>query len=258
MPTASLPGIGASIRMRAGGQGHRQVVGEGLDPADLDVGAGLDLVLGHDRAGVAADDLGRDREAAQLLLDPARVRRVVDRRVRAPGRGHLEELDRRQRPVDRLEALEGRRLAIVGQHGGRPGRRGDADRRLRPRGRSTGAGGTPSPPPVQTVWLIGAGPVLAAGSSRMLDAAAAAATPVTSGEGATALPRVHDRDAGALVGRLRLAVLRRRGSSPGSRWSEALVVAPTQPAVFVDRMEELLQLDVEGQHQPDRERSRGR
>ena len=54
---------------RAGGEGHREVVGEGLDPADLDVGGRLDLVLGHDGAGVAADDLGRDVEARELLDD---------------------------------------------------------------------------------------------------------------------------------------------------------------------------------------------
>ena len=54
---------------RPGGEGHRQVVGQRLDPADLDVRRRLDLVLGHDRAGVAADDLGRDVEARELLDD---------------------------------------------------------------------------------------------------------------------------------------------------------------------------------------------
>ena len=96
-----------------------------------------------------------------------------------------------------------------------------------------GARGTPSPPPVQTVWLIGAGPVLAAGSSRMLDAAAAAATPGTSGEGATALPASMTGTPAPLSAALALSFFAGAGSSPGSRWSEALVVAPTQPAVFV-------------------------
>ena len=63
---------------RAGRQGHRQVVGEGLDARQLDVVLGLDLVLGHDRPGVGGHDLGRDREAEELLLDAPHVRRVVD------------------------------------------------------------------------------------------------------------------------------------------------------------------------------------
>ena len=70
---------------RAGGEGHRQVVGERLDARHLDVMLGPDLVLGHDRPRVDRHDLGRDREAQQLLLDPALVRLVVDaRRRRAP------------------------------------------------------------------------------------------------------------------------------------------------------------------------------
>ena len=61
---------------RAGGEGHRQVVGEAFDPADLDVRRRLDLVLGHDRAGVPADDLGRDLEARELADDDLLVTRA--------------------------------------------------------------------------------------------------------------------------------------------------------------------------------------
>ena len=50
-----------------GGQGHREVVGEGLDPAHPDVDGRLDLVLGDDRAGVAADDLGLIPKLASFL-----------------------------------------------------------------------------------------------------------------------------------------------------------------------------------------------
>ncbi len=45
---------------RPSGQRHGEVVREGLDAADLDLGRGLDLVLSHDRAGVPGDDPGRE------------------------------------------------------------------------------------------------------------------------------------------------------------------------------------------------------
>ena len=69
MPTALLPGIGASIRSERAARAIARSSDEALDPADLDVGRRLDLVLGHDRAALRADDLGRDPEAGQLLDD---------------------------------------------------------------------------------------------------------------------------------------------------------------------------------------------
>ncbi len=54
---------------RAGGQRHRQVVGEGLDARHADVDGRLDLVLGDDGPRVAGDDHGADPEARQLLGD---------------------------------------------------------------------------------------------------------------------------------------------------------------------------------------------
>ena len=99
---------------RAGGEGHRQVVGEGLDPADLDVGRRLDLVLGHDRAGVAAGDLGRDVEAAQLADDDLLVA-PVGGLVAAGVERDRDVVEERGRGQDVLDALAGRRrIAAVG------------------------------------------------------------------------------------------------------------------------------------------------
>ena len=86
MPTALLPGIGRLDAQRAGGEGHREVVRQRLDPADLDVRRRLDLVLGHDRAGVAPDDLRLDLEARELLDDDL-LGPPVDRLLAARGDG---------------------------------------------------------------------------------------------------------------------------------------------------------------------------
>ena len=69
MPTALLPGIGASIRSDRAASAIARSSDRRLDPADLDVRRRLDLVLGDDRARVAPHDLGRDPEARQLLDD---------------------------------------------------------------------------------------------------------------------------------------------------------------------------------------------
>jgi hypothetical protein len=101
MPTALLPGIGASMRSERRGQRHRQVVREGLDPADLDVRRRLDLVLGDDRAGIAATTARRSR-TRQLLDDDllvAGVDRVVASRVDRY-RDIFEELERWQDVLD--------------------------------------------------------------------------------------------------------------------------------------------------------------
>ena len=84
MPTALLPGIGASMRRVRAARAIARSSERRLDPAHLHVRRGLDLVLGHDRPGVAPDDLGRDVEARELLdddvLGPA-VERLVAGRV---------------------------------------------------------------------------------------------------------------------------------------------------------------------------------
>ena len=63
MPTALLPGIGASIRRERAASAIARSSASASIRLTLTSGVGLDLVLGHDRARVAADDLGRDAEA---------------------------------------------------------------------------------------------------------------------------------------------------------------------------------------------------
>jgi hypothetical protein len=93
---------------RAGGQGHRQVVGEALDPAHLDVRRGLDLVLGHHGAGIAADDLGRDPEAGQLLDDDLLIA-LVGGPVAASADREGDVIEGRDGRQDVLDPLPGRR-----------------------------------------------------------------------------------------------------------------------------------------------------
>ncbi len=123
---------------RVRGEGHGQVVGQGLDPAELDVGRRVDLVLRDDGSGVAADDARRDAEAGQLLDDDLLVAGVE--RFVATGmerdRDVVEGRDRRQDVLDPV--LGERRVAGIGDvvrvaHG--PDR-GDQRRRRR-----TGAAG---------------------------------------------------------------------------------------------------------------------
>ena len=132
MPTALLPAIGASIRS----EWAASAIARSSDSASIRLslmsGAGLDLVLGHDRAGVASDDPGRDPEAGQLLDDDLLVPCV--HRLVAAGmewdRHVLEDRDRRQ---DVLDAVLGqRRIAAVGDvvrvtQRAAPGRRRVAD-----------------------------------------------------------------------------------------------------------------------------------
>ncbi len=120
MPTTSLPGMGASMRIERAARAIARSSAQRLDARHLDVVLGTDLVLGHDRAGVDRHDLGRDREAEQLLLDAPLVRRRGRRRppTRAAD-ARLEQLDARQDPVDRAQRLLRRRL-VGGQRGRDP------------------------------------------------------------------------------------------------------------------------------------------
>ena len=121
--------------------------GQALDPADLHVRRRLDLVLGHHWPGVAADDLGLDVEALELLddlvLDPAvgglvsaerdRLRRIVEqvlagRDVAAGppgcfGLGLGFRLGGRARPPSRCSGQAEARAVLDRGRGGAPGGR---------------------------------------------------------------------------------------------------------------------------------------
>ena len=122
MPTALLPGIGASIRRLRAARAIARSSARASIRRDLDVDRGLDLVLGHDRAGVAADDLGGDPEARELPDDDLLVALVDGLAAAGLDRGGdvLEQLERRQAVLDPL--LRRRRVAGVGDVVERPDR----------------------------------------------------------------------------------------------------------------------------------------
>ena len=206
------------------------------------------LVLGHDRAGVRGHDLGRDGEAAQLLLDAADVRGVVDGRPRRAG-----DAARGGRAVGSVHGMD-RRLVEVGAS---PSRSGRGRRRPRPprRGRATPGRRTPArsrrraarlaaaaavagptgvgwSSPVHTVRLIGAPP---GGSAARRGCSSCRRRPRR---------RPSPGRARRLAGRLRLRRPAWR-SWPGRRRRRRLrasasrAVAPTAPAGARDRAEEL-------------------
>jgi hypothetical protein len=108
----------------AGGEGHREVVGETLDARELHAGVRAHLVLGDDGAGVRADDDGRDLEAAELLLDDPDVAGVVvERDVRGLGVG-VEQRDARQRPGALVRQRSGGQAEVHLERGVRPEPRG--------------------------------------------------------------------------------------------------------------------------------------
>src|SRR5207244_7907739 len=86
-------------------------------------------------ARVWCEDLGGKRAAQELLLDPALVRLMVDGDPAGERRTRVEELDRRQDPVDRLEGLE--RGRWLGEACGCASR-GDEARAIGRAGRVTG------------------------------------------------------------------------------------------------------------------------
>ena len=108
MPTALLPGIGASIRSVRAARAIARSSARASIRLTFTCARRLDLVLGHDRAGVAADDLGRDLEARELLDDDVLgppMDRLVAGRV-DPLDGRVEEVEAGQ---DVLDALARRR-----------------------------------------------------------------------------------------------------------------------------------------------------
>ena len=114
MPTALLPGIGASIRSERAARAMARSSDSASIRLTLMSRRGLDLVLGDDRAGVARDDPGRDPEAGQLLDDDLLVPRV-DRLVAAGVERDRDVLERRDRRHDVLDAVLGRRrIAGIG------------------------------------------------------------------------------------------------------------------------------------------------
>ena len=124
MPTALLPGIGASIRRVRAARAIARSSARASIRLTLTCARRLDLVLGHDRAGVAADDLGRDVEARELLDDDvlgAAVDRLVAGRVDALD-GRVEELDARQRRTRCCSRVGGESEASVMSSGSRTGR----------------------------------------------------------------------------------------------------------------------------------------
>jgi hypothetical protein len=82
------------------GEGEGEVVLEGRDLPDRDSFGGLDLVLRDRGPRVDADDLRGDVEARQRVLDHPDVAPDLVRHPLFPGRGRVEEVQRRQLPVD--------------------------------------------------------------------------------------------------------------------------------------------------------------
>ena len=80
----------------ARGQGHGQIVGQGLDTADLDLRRGLHLVLGDDGPGVPGNDPGRNAEAGKLGADDRRVPFVVHPALADARREVVQKRQRRQ------------------------------------------------------------------------------------------------------------------------------------------------------------------
>ena len=114
MPTALLPAIGASIRSECAARAMARSSDRRLDPAQLDVGRRVDLVLRDDGSGVATDDARRDAEPGQLLDDDLLVAGVE--RFVATGmerdRDVVKDRDRRQDVLDPV--LGERRVAGIG------------------------------------------------------------------------------------------------------------------------------------------------
>ena len=166
---------------------------------------------------------------------------MVDAGPDAPFDARLEQLDARQHPVDRAQRLlrpSARRWPTAVATRAVP---------LPPPfpGRVATPAEPPSSGPVQTVWLTGDWLERGAGSSRMLRAAASSAvvaigtaTGGLAGAGARALPLAAG--AAGFAGRASWA-----------RRIDRAVVEPTQRAVPVTGREQLAELEVEREHDPE-------
>ena len=210
---------------RAGGEGHRQVVGQGLDARHLDVMLGADLVLGHDRARVDRHDLGRDREAAAASPRSAACSSSwsTPAPTRPAGRGSSSSM-LGQDPVDRARATRARSAPIPS----RP------PRPAGPHAAAVASGGQRPPPdppssgPVQTVWLTGAWLGPGAGSSRMLRAAGEVVAGSPSARATGSRGRRPSHLAASAVAAAAAGFGRSRRRRPAR--IEAAVVEPTQRA----------------------------
>ena len=135
MPTALLPGIGASIRMRAGGEGHREVVGQGLDPADLDVRRRAGPRTGSrpgPRCGRRSAPRCRSSRACATMIASFRAWSLLVAAAAAWRLAEVEQLERRQDAVDRARAsAASRRVGDVVEDAAAPAR-GRSARRRRP------------------------------------------------------------------------------------------------------------------------------
>ena len=207
---------------RAGGERHRQVVGRGLDPADLDVRRRLDLVLGDDRAGVAADDPGRDPEARQLLDDDLLVARV--------GRLVAAGMDRDRR-CPRGPSIGGRMYSIRSLVSGEsPASVTSSGSRSGPAAATSVARRAPAPRAGANVFDVWR---LARDRRRDRPLSSSPHAPVWPGEGAGRRRscRSSGRPCRSSRPRPRLAAAAASSSSAGVRLSDAAAVAPIQRAV---------------------------
>ncbi len=99
-----LAGDGLDHADRHQRQRTRQILGQTDDLAALHAGGRLDLVAGHDRAGVGGHHADFDAEILEFLLDQARgVFEGVGGHAFLHLRGRIEQRKRRQRAVRQFE-----------------------------------------------------------------------------------------------------------------------------------------------------------
>ncbi len=225
MPTTSLPGMGASMRMERAARAMARSSARASMRETLTWCSGRTSYWVTTGPGVDGHDLGRDGEAQELLLDPALVRFVIDRR----------------RPGGRVRAAPGARSRAGSSRWPAATRGRSAPRRSRQPRRASrcrhaarwwpGCSASvarrrglpvlpPSPGPVQTVWLSGDWPTRGAGSSRMLRAAwvSLASTPGPTGTTAGVVALA----AGLVRGGRAVAALGRRGHAHRGLATEGL------------------------------------
>ena len=99
-PHRRFPWDGRLDAERRGRQRERQVILQGGDPLDLHSRTGLQLVLGHRRPWIDADDLARHAERLECDLDDLDVALDFVGHALATRRHRVEQRDRRQLPFD--------------------------------------------------------------------------------------------------------------------------------------------------------------